>query len=1076
MSVIDDTLQRYQNMSAQAQMATPGAYNPGTPMPNSVAMPSQVPPIYSLQMEPGSVMSAQAMAYQQIRQNYMSPATAFQAGGSFANYPNPSQMTSPGMGSFRQALMPAPPPMTMTPGVTGSFVNPYDAAVSGRMQAQFNMFGDPSKAASNWGSNRANEFGQKVGGFVGAGVGMMAGGPWGAATGYGLGDMLGGVLGEIPGVGWAASLSSRGAIQQMSQGTRLQAGTHGAISMGGRDIGLGGRGMSAQAGLGLGRQLKGFADESNEAFNINDMINLTSSAAENGLLSGATNTDQIFDSVKRLTGLVGKIAKLTGDPDFKNNIREIANLRNAGFDLSQIPTVMESMNTSARMAGMTRGQAMQAGGLQGGAIFANAGLTSGLGTQMGIAQAAQTVMAGGIHSDRLLSLMGGTSGSTQRGTESDAAFLSGAGKLILPYLMGEGGKELDPERIQKMLSGEVGMQQMIGQGAGSMDRKSLQNILMHTPELMTQLGEQIGPHGLQLAKLRMAQDVQRQMGGPEMMSLAEAAVPVFGGDKLTALKFAGEWESPVMRERLETQLKGTRSRDASKARQEAAERMKGPNYTTEEWASNMESRGDLGGALAGLFARSGAGIGDVFTQDKEKQNIKAEKMAIELQRKEDEAQGVRSVYGPKWSPLGKAEQAAMEGMTGSAMPTEVSGHQKDLVSNLARDMGMSSDYFMHDTSRLVTSMSGTSYVDSGKHADFTQEKIDKLRKQMETEGGYVKGAEERIKDSKKWEKRLAVIQGVLTPKQRAIISDVVVKEAHAAGVDKKAITWDVLKHALMRALNIGSSRDFAQIEELVRDFAYSILSTTGDKAASFAYNKLLNTTGAVSSMTDIDAINTSMTEKLKAGRAALKEAGLTGEGVTSDDAEKALGQMSNESPEVQAAAITLARSEQEGASIEQKEEWQKIAGTDAGKKAVALVGSLSSAGKKFAANVGAHVQSEWSTADPKKLAGFIDKGYNREGPLGEEFGMRPDVERLRKQAEGLTTPVDPKTAGRTVPGTNVDAQQLEKLIAALPTNFKKFGESVNTFADAVKKVPGADLSGIPANDSWFSPLVPKEKK
>lgn len=1064
MSVIDETLQRYQNMSAQAQMATPGAYNPGTPMPNSVAMPAQVPPIYSLQMEPGSVMSAQAMAYQQIRQNYMSPATAFQAGGSFSNYPNPSQMTSPSMGSFRQALMPAPPPMTMTPGVTGSFVNPYDAAVSGRMQTQFNMFGDPSRAASNWGSAQANAFGQKVGGGIGAGIGMIAGGPWGAATGYGLGDMLGGALGEIPGVGWAASLPYRDAIQQMSRGTRLQAGTHGAISMGMGDIGLGGRGMSAQAGLGLGRQLKGFADESKDAFNINDMINLTSSAAESGLLSGATNTDQIFDSVKRLTGLVGKIAKLTGDPDFKNNIREIANLRNAGFDISQIPTVMESMNTSARMAGMSRQQVMQAGGLQGGAIFAGAGLTTGLGTQMGAAQAAQTVMAGGVHSDRLLSLMGGTSGSTQRGTEADAAFLSGAGKLMLPYLMGAGGKELDPERIKKMLSGEVGLQEMMSQGAGSLDKQSLQNILMHTPELMTQLGEQIGPHGLQLAKLRMAQDVQRQFGGPEMMSLAGAATQAFGGDPLTGLKLAGEWESPKVRERLEAQLKKTRSRDAFKARQEDIESLKGPSYSLEEWASNVESGGGIGGTMQGSMARALAGIGDLFTQDKDKQNIKAEKMAIELQRKEDEALGVRGVYGPKWS-LGAAEQAAMKGITGNVMPTEVSGQHKDLVSNLARDMGYSADYFTQDKPRLVTSMSGASYVSSGSHADFSQEKIDKLRKQMGTEGEYVTGAEERIKDSKKWEKRLAVIQGVLTAKQRAIISDVAVKEAHAAGIDKQAITWERLKSALMRALNIGSTRDFAQIEDLVRDFAYSVLRTTGDKAASWAYNKLQSVTGAISSMTDVNSINEIITDKLKFGRAALKEAGLTGEGVTSDDAEKALGQMTNESPEIQAAAVILARATQPGATVEQQEEWQKLAGTDAGKKAEALVGSLSSAGKKFAANIGARLEKQFGYTDQKMLTENIGRGIKGEGPI-EEIGFRGFIAKLQKQAEGLTTPIDPKTAGRTVPGTNVDAQQLEKLIAALPTNFEQFGTSVKTFDKAVNKMPGTSLGEVPVGDDY----------
>jgi hypothetical protein len=429
--------------------------------------------------------------------------------------------------------------------------------------------------------------------------------------------------------------------------------------------------MNLQAATDIGGQFRGMARQSGGQYNANDLINLTNVAAETGLLSGATNTQQIMDSIKGLLGLVGKMAKLTGDPDFRSNVRELANMRSAGFELSAIPGATANMNMFARMAGVTRSQLMEGGGSQGAAMFGQLGLGTGVGMMVGGHSAAMARMTGGAFDPRLENLLGGQQGITQRLTAGAGAFLQGAaGSMLLPALVGQagGGVAIDPARVKEMLSGNMDLGNMIGGGAARMNPQLMQQILTRKPELLTQLGEQLGPAGLQMAQFRMIQGMQKQMGGEKNVSFEAAATMFSGGDALQGRMMTNMYMSQDWRDRSRAQIEETRRQLVSEARGETAARIEArPNWL----GRGTRSLGDLARGSDEQLRTTRRGLearGFEFgTGDDER---RAEMIARKQQQHEDEALGIRRVYGPNWK-LSQREQAYADKLQKSGADTSL---------------------------------------------------------------------------------------------------------------------------------------------------------------------------------------------------------------------------------------------------------------------------------------------------------------------------------------------------------------------------------------------------------------------
>lgn len=616
----------------------------------------------------GGVGSTMAAAYSSVQSSYMTPNQAAMA-GALPGYPS-GMMTPTYVSQFRAPTPTPPPPVFAHPGVTSQFADAYEMQLMASRASVAPMM-NASGAATAFGNQMVNRFGSKWGGAIGAGLGAAGGGLGGASLGYSIGDFVGSALGNIPVAGdilsWTVGQVHREAAQQLSQGFRLQYGTMGQVNMGQRDMGLGGRGMSVQAATSLAGRFQDYAEQSGgKKFNTNDLINVTSASAESGLLSGAVNTDQVFEKVKRVMGLVGQVARLTGDPDFRANVRAIGDMVRSGVSLQDVPQIMGSMNNYARMAGMTRGQA-GAYGQQGAAMFAQAGLTTGLGQQVGVHSAAMGNLTQGVFDPVTANLLGGQEGITQRFTESSAAFLSGAGNMLLPYLaqQGKGGRlQINQQRLQGLMSGDINLSSVIGQGTANMsDPKMQRQLLINRRRLLSELGQQAGPMGVQGLQLNLAMGLTNQG-----MDLESAAVAMAGGDVMQGSMLYQTWTSSEFQDRWKAGLGESRRRTEFEGRRRAA--------TRREEAPGWFSRrvwNPIGNALSGPDIKGGRG------------SAEAREEARRLQEEEDARFGIKRVYGPGLS-ISKEEQQIAAGMT-LARPWEDSPSELESEAVLRAETG-----------------------------------------------------------------------------------------------------------------------------------------------------------------------------------------------------------------------------------------------------------------------------------------------------------------------------------------------------------------------------------------------------
>lgn len=95
-------------------------------------------------------------------------------------------------------------------------------------------------------------------------------------------------------------------------------------------------------------------------FNTQDIMNLTQAASEQGMLVGAQNPEQLAGMVKNISKSVKALMQITGDPDFRNVMAQLGQMRQMGFEgLASQTGALANRATFARMAGVSQGQMAQ---------------------------------------------------------------------------------------------------------------------------------------------------------------------------------------------------------------------------------------------------------------------------------------------------------------------------------------------------------------------------------------------------------------------------------------------------------------------------------------------------------------------------------------------------------------------------------------------------------------------------------------------------------------------------------------------------------------------------------------------
>ena len=476
-----------------------------------------------------------------------------------------------------------------------------------------------------------------------------------AMGGQGLGD----IITNNPLTRWGYEQMYGSSIQDMTNMARLQHGTAGLMNLAGGGAGPGGTMMSATGAMRLGQQFRGQgqrwaranpelaaqmgggdADVGAQRY-TQDLTNLTQMAGEFGLLDAAANIEQVGDTVRNLFKVLGKMGEITGDPDFRNNLRQLATMRQAGLSIEQAATATQYIQRYQQAGGMT-GQQLAGAQQMGMNAFAQAGMAPGVGMMYGPQAQLQARQLAGAFNPMQEALLGGQEGIAQRWATQQAQFATGPMNMMMGAAMtaGPGGAlNLDPGRMAEMLRGGTTLAGLAGQAQGNMMQIAQQvarqqnrpvqdvmvEIMQRQPELQSQVAQQLGPEGMRMLQMRTVASLARPGSEGGMgLGLHTAAQMVTGGDPQQAQMLVGMMTSPEFyqreRDRLNAELRDTRRR----AREEAS--------TRREWRARQrdnEWEQDERETVGFVEAMNAA---------------ETERLTRLAQRQEDRARGVEAAY------------------------------------------------------------------------------------------------------------------------------------------------------------------------------------------------------------------------------------------------------------------------------------------------------------------------------------------------------------------------------------------------------------------------------------------------
>jgi hypothetical protein len=484
---------------------------PPPPMVHIQQPPSHLVNMAAAQVNTQPLMQAQAA---QVRQGY--PAM---------NLPQPQMMTDPMYGSYRSAQPLPPPPairvpfgnMLPPPPVPQQFHSQMGYGVAQAVSTQQMMQAQQEAARRAGAEALATGAGAYVGAGIGGALGML-GGVKGAWMGAQVGGLAGGALGSsIPGLTSAVGWLNEPGLRQQAEAMRLQRFSRNFVGGGAGVDAVTGRGLSPIAATQLTQQLGGMSTDS---MNSTDIMNLTQMSSESGLLNMAQDPERILKSMKDVIKVVGSIAKMTGDPDFRTAITHIAEMRNLGLTVPEVGKMLSGAGGMARIAGTNVMGLAGQGGMSGALTFQGAGMTGGTGMQAGMwAQGAmRSLVGGGGLTARELNLVGGESGGAQRLNQAMAGAMAGsAGTLALASMMkmGPGGQLVFDKNMaaQVMGGGEININELARRASSNLnDRNAIEQFTMNKDVNRDIMARELGPMGMMRMLGGMGQWMQKEHG------------------------------------------------------------------------------------------------------------------------------------------------------------------------------------------------------------------------------------------------------------------------------------------------------------------------------------------------------------------------------------------------------------------------------------------------------------------------------------------------------------------------------------------------------------------------------------
>lgn len=250
------------------------------------------------------------------------------------------------------------------------------------------------------------------GSILGGAVGTFFGGP--------LGEMAGSYLGGM--VGDAAMNFIAPVFKDAQRGQQIQNMTSPWMVTGAHLNPFTGQGMERSAAQESARRLRTLQrdpDFERTGFNTQDVLRITQLASDQGLMATAHGADDITRKVKDISKTLKTLIAITGDPDVKDAIAALGQMRQLGFQgLSGQAGAVANRAMFARMAGVSQATLNDAYAAPGALMAQGVGMVGATGYGMGMASGGMSNVAvsSGAVNDLQLARAGGRQGLGQINT------------------------------------------------------------------------------------------------------------------------------------------------------------------------------------------------------------------------------------------------------------------------------------------------------------------------------------------------------------------------------------------------------------------------------------------------------------------------------------------------------------------------------------------------------------------------------------------------------------------------------------------------------------------------------------
>lgn len=444
----------------------------------------------------------------------LNPYAAGAIGGGMGGMPNPMMMTAPAFGGYRPGGHFGSPHIGQGP--IPPIFNPFAPAVqpshfmTPAMQNLQIMQGVQARGTAMAAGLVDGAF--SFGGAIGGGLLGSRFGPLGTMAGGFLGHSIGGFLGNMatgPGVMDAA----RGRqIQNMSAPWMVSGGILNPFT---------GQGMDREAGRATATGLRHLAtrdyDFQRTGFNTEDVMRITQLSSDQGLLTTARSPEDITRKVKEISKAVKTLVQITGDPDVRNAIASLGEMKNLGFvGTAGQAGAVANRAMFARMAGVSQGAMNDLYGMPGAMMAQQSGLAGATGYMAGMTGGAMANIArsSGALDSLQMARAGGAQGLGQINAMAQLSSMNQDIYMAAALKKGAKGIDIDVDayrRAQTMTISEVS--NLAANNLRDLGKEGIFELRTRKQEFKDKLAQQMSPFEMSMNVVRQAQGLQRSVPG-----------------------------------------------------------------------------------------------------------------------------------------------------------------------------------------------------------------------------------------------------------------------------------------------------------------------------------------------------------------------------------------------------------------------------------------------------------------------------------------------------------------------------------------------------------------------------------